>query len=148
MSDPLEIPEHIRKCAVILEGFFLSRGIEEWALMGIRSRSAPFTDDTGKVLLTKEQHGELLAAVRDLEKTQTELDVKHQQLEQAQSELARLKGELQAWIHANPHALGSEIYFLRKRNESLQLQAQLAECQVARARLSDPVVEPKNQDWT
>lgn len=28
-----------------------------------------------------------------------------------------------------------------------QLQAQLAECQAARARLSDPVVESKNQDW-
>lgn len=55
-------------------------------------------------------------------------------LEQAQAELARLKEELQAWIHANPHALGCEILALRKRNE--HLQAQLAECQAARALVS------------
>lgn len=36
---PFEIPEHIRKCAVILEEFFTSRGVNDWALMGIRSRS-------------------------------------------------------------------------------------------------------------
>lgn len=41
MSDPFpfEIPEHIRKCAVILEEFFTSRGVNEWALMGIQSRN-------------------------------------------------------------------------------------------------------------
>lgn len=55
MSDwELEIPEPIRKAAAAIEIWFRVNGIEEWALMGIQSRNN-HTDDTGKVLLTKEQ---------------------------------------------------------------------------------------------
>lgn len=39
MITPDNIPDDVRACAIILEHYFKEQGVEDWALLGVCSRS-------------------------------------------------------------------------------------------------------------